>query len=186
MSTRKQFFKKGIILLAPFVLPNQLLANNNAQNNDPDFEGLVVNEEDGEAYQLKGGTSVAKIKVSKAQGANSVCLLSEVFPPGKEILVHKHLYEDEFIILHRGTGLLTLGEKEYQIKEGATVFIPRGTWHGLKNNGTENIDMRFGYSPSGLEEFFRIVGVPVGQPYVQRPQAERRAAAEKYGFIQKE
>jgi quercetin dioxygenase-like cupin family protein len=185
MTTRKQFFKKGAIIMAPFLLPQPLQANENTYSN-PDFEGLVVNEEEGEAYQLKGGTSIAKIKVAKSQGATSVCLLSEVFPPGQAILIHKHLFEDEFIILHRGTGLLTLGEKEYQIKEGATVFIPKGVWHGLINNGTENIDMRFGYSPAGFEGFFREVGVPVGQPYVQKPQAERRAAAVKFGFVQKE
>jgi hypothetical protein len=39
---------------------------------------------------------------------------------------------------------------------------------------------------AGLEGFFREVGVPVGQPYVQKPQAERRAAAARYGFVQKE
>jgi hypothetical protein len=66
------------------------------------------------------------------------------------------------------------------------VFVPKGVWHGLKNNGTENIDMRFGYSPAGLEGFFREIGVPVDQPYVQKPQAERRAAAARYGFVQKE
>ena len=173
--------------MAPFVLPRPLLANGNAPA-DQEFEGLVVNEEEGEAYQLKSGTSVAKIKVAKSQGATSVCLLSEVFPPGQAILIHKHLYEDEFIILHRGTGLLTLGEKEYQIKEGATIFIPKGVWHGLKNNGTENIDMRFGYSPAGFEGFFRVVGIPVGKPWVQiqRTMEEKRALTEKYGFVPKE
>jgi len=172
--------------MAPFVLPHQLLANNNTQINNPEFEGLVVNDDEGEAYQLKGGTSIARIKVGKAQGVESISFLSESFPPGQAILIHKHLYEDEFIFIHKGSGIFTLGEKEYQVKEGAFVFVPRCVWHGLRNNGTENIDMRFGYSPAGLEEFFRIVGVPVGQPYVQRPQSERRSAAAKFGFIQKE
>lgn len=181
MSSRKEFISQSSISLF------SLLANpfSNFPNAPTDFEGVVMNDEDGEAYQMKGGTAILRIKVSKLQGAESSCFCTESFPPGQAILVHKHSYEDEFIFIHRGTGLLTLGEKEYQIKEGAFAFVPKGVWHGLKNNGTVNIEMKFGYSPSGMENFFREIGVPVGQPYIQKPVEERRAIAARYGFIQK-
>ena len=45
--------------------------------------------------------------------------------------------------------------------------------------------MRFGYTPSGFEGFFREVGTPVGQPFIQKTMEERRAIAKKWGMIYK-
>jgi quercetin dioxygenase-like cupin family protein len=99
--------------------------------------------------------------------------------------IHKHLNEDEFIFLHKGSGLFTLGDKQYQIKEGAIALVPKGVWHGLQNTGSENIEMRFGYTPSGFEGFFREVGTPVGQPFIQKTMDQRRTIARKWGMIYK-
>ena len=71
------------------------------------------------------------------------------------------------------------------IKEGAVALVPKGIWHGLRNTGTENIEMRFAYTPSGFEGFFREVGTPAGQPFVQKTMEERRAIAKKWGMIYK-
>ena len=45
--------------------------------------------------------------------------------------------------------------------------------------------MRFAYTPSGFEGFFREVGTPVGQPQIQKSLEERRAIARKWGMIHK-
>jgi quercetin dioxygenase-like cupin family protein len=150
------------------------------------FNGLVVNEDEGEAFQLRDGTAITKIKIAKVQGAESISFLSESFKPGDFIPVHKHLNEDEFVFLHKGSGLFTLGDKEYQIKEGAVALVPKGVWHGLKNTGSENLEMRFGYAPSGFEGFFREAGTPVGQPFIQKTLDERRAIAKKWGMTYKD
>jgi len=54
------------------------------------------------------------------------------------------------------------------------------------NNGHENIEMRFGYTPSGFEGFFREVGTPVGQTFVKKSMDERRSIARKWGMIYKD
>jgi mannose-6-phosphate isomerase-like protein (cupin superfamily) len=163
------------------LLPLPALAKNTS-----DFTGLVINEEEGEAYRLRDGTSIVKIKMSKVQGVESISFLSESFRPGDAISVHKHLNEDELIFIHKGSGLFTLDDKQYQIKEGAVALVPKGVWHGLQNTGSENIEMRFGYSPSGHEGVFREIGTPVGQPFIQKTTAERRAIAKKWGMIFKD
>ena len=81
--------------------------------------------------------------------------------------------------------MFTLGYKQYEIKEGAVAIVPKGVWHGLQNIGSENIEMRFSYTPSGFEGFFREVGTPVGQPFIQKTLDERRAIAKKWGMIYK-
>ena len=146
---------------------------------------MVVNEEEGEAIQMRDGTAIVKIKIAKTQGSKSISFLSESFRPGDALPVHKHLKEEELIFIHKGSGLFTLGDKEYPIKEGAVAIVPKGIWHGLKNTGNENIEMRFCYTPSGFEGFFREVGTPVGEKFIRKSMEERRAIAKKWGMIYK-
>jgi len=182
MASRREFLQQGSLgFLSCLVLPLPVPANDTS-----DFTGLVVNEDEGEAIQMRDGTAIVKIKIAKLQGAQSISFLSESFRPGDALPIHKHLNEDELIFLHKGAGLFTLGDKQYQIKEGAIALVPKGVWHGLQNNGSENIEMRFGYSPAGFEGFFREVGTPVGQPFIQKTRDERRAIARKWGMIYKD
>jgi quercetin dioxygenase-like cupin family protein len=181
MTSRKQFFHtSGLGLLSSLIFPLTAHSEDVA-----DFEGLVVSDEEGDAYQLRDGKAVVKIKIAKQQGSQTISFLASSLPPGDVILVHKHLNEDEIFFLHKGSGLFTLGEKRYPIKTGAVIIAPRGVWHGLENTGTENIELRFGYTPSGAEGFFREVGVPVGQPFVQKSMEERRSIAKKWGILYK-
>src|SRR5450432_963811 len=181
MTSRKQFLLQGGLgFIASLALPVPALAKGNS-----DFDGIVVSEHEGEAFQMRDGSAIVYIKIAKTQGAESLSFLSESFRPGDALPIHKHLNEDEFIFLHKGSGLFTLGDKQYQIKEGAIALVPKGVWHGLQNTGSENIEMRFGYTPSGFEGFFREVGTPAGQPFIQRTMDERRGIAKKWGMIYK-
>ncbi|GAC1426451.1 MAG: hypothetical protein NVS9B7_19690 [Flavisolibacter sp.] len=181
MNSRRKFIDQSTIgIFSLFTFPLSKLSIDNS-----DIEGLVVNDTEGEAIQMRDGTAIVKIKIAKSQGFNSFSFLSESFKPGDALPVHKHLNEDELIFMHRGTGLFTLGEKEYKVSEGAVAIVPKGMWHGLKNTGDQNIDMQFGYTPSGFEGFFREVGTPTGQPFVQKSMIERRAIAKKWGMIYK-
>lgn len=182
MPSRRQFIGHGSqALLSTLLFPLPALSVGPG-----DFEGIVVNEDEGEEVRMRDGSAIVRIKIAKTRGARSISFLSESFRPGDRLPVHKHLNEDELIFLHKGSGLFTLGEKQYPIKAGAVALVPRGVWHGLENTGSGNIEMRFGYSPAGFEGFFREVGTPVGQPFRQRTVEERRAIAKKWGMIYKD
>jgi mannose-6-phosphate isomerase-like protein (cupin superfamily) len=182
MNSRKQFLEKsGLGFLSVLLFPLPVFSNDT-----PGFEGLVVNEQEGETLMLRNGTTVLRIKIAKTHGSNTMCFLSESILPGEAIPVHKHLNEDELIFIHKGSGIFTLGEKQYAVSEGAVAIVPKGVWHGLQNTGSENIEMRFAYTPSGFEGFFREVGTPAGQPFVKRTKEEKRAIAIKWGMIHKE
>jgi quercetin dioxygenase-like cupin family protein len=181
MSTRKQFIGQSGLGFLSFLLPSLPAVS----GDDPPFEGLVVNDLDGEAVLLRDGTAVVRIKIAKSQGAESICFLSESFRPGDALPVHKHMNEDELIFIHKGSGLFTLGDKEYPITEGAVILVPKGIWHGFQNNGSINIEMRMAYTPSGFEGFFREVGTPVGQTFVKKTMEQRRSIALKWGMIYK-
>ena len=182
MSSRKQFLQQSSLGLFSFLfLPN--LASSMTDRDE--FRGMVVGDEEGEAYQWRDGTALVKIKISQTNGAQTISFLSESFIPGDAIRVHKHSNEDELIFIHKGTGVFTLGEKEYPVQAGAVALVPKGVWHGLRNTGTENIEMRFAYTPSGFEGYFRDLGTPVGQPFRQRRPEERKEVELKWGLIRK-
>ena len=187
MGTRKHFIQQGSLGLFSLLLGGTAFA----QTKNSDFKGIVIHEDEGEIYQYPdrvtgAPTRVLKIKVSKTAGAQTMSFLSESFMPGDAILIHKHSNEDELIFVHKGTGIFTLDEKEYNVGPGAVAFVPRGVWHGLKNTGTEHIEMRFAYTPAGLEQYFREIGTPKGQPFKEITPEQRKTIGLKYGLIRKE
>lgn len=182
MNSRRKFLGQSSLgVFSALLLPLPAFSTDNS-----DFEGMVVSEQEGETLMLRNGTTVLRIKIAKTHGSNTMCFLSESILPGEGIPVHKHLNEDELIFIHKGTGIFSLGEKQYPVGEGAVAIVPKGAWHGLQNNGSENIEMRFAYTPSGFEGFFREVGTPAGQPFVVRSKEEKRIIARKWGMIHKE
>ncbi len=182
MTSRRQFVQQGSLGLFSLLMQQHA----GSSNSDPDeFKGIVVNEEDGEAYQIRDGTAIVKIKISGKQGSESISFLSETFKPGDKIPVHKHLNEEEMIFIHKGSGIFTLDEKEYAVRSGTVALVPKGIWHGLENTGTENLEMRFAYTPSGFEGWFREIGTPLGQTYLPKTSEERKQSAKKWGMIYK-
>ncbi len=181
MNPRRKFIGQSSLAFLSLMLPPTAFAKSNNG-----FEGLVIAEDEGETYLLRNGDTVLRIKVAKAQGSRNICFLSETILPGEGIPVHKHSNEDEVIFIHRGSGLFTLGEKEYPVSEGAVVVVPISQWHGLQNTGTETLEMRFAYTPSGFEGFFREVGTAQGKPFVKRSKEEKRVIAQRWGMTVKE
>ena len=180
MNSRRQFLQQGSLGLLPLVLPLSVFSKQTS-----DFEGIVVNEEEGEAFRLRDGRAVVKIKISKRQGPASMSLLTSTVATNDAIPIHKHLHEDEIFFIRQGTGLFTLGKKEHTVHAGSLIFIPKGVWHGLKNTGAEEIATVFGYSPAGFEDFFKEVGSPADKPFVEKSMDERKAIAKRWGMVYK-
>ena len=188
MPTRKKFIQQGGFSLFSFLLIQDAISSDLTNG---DFKGIVVNEEGGEVLQWPDrvtgdGTARVVIKISKMNDTDTVSFLSESFVPGDGIKIHKHSDEAELIFIHKGTGIFTLGEQEYIVQPGTVALVPKAVWHGLRNTGTENIDMRFAYIPAGFEGYFREIGTPVGKPFVRRTVEEKRVIGRKWGIIRKE
>ena len=187
MYSRKQFFQQGGFSVFSLLLYNTAIRDRT--NNE--FKGMVLNEDEGEIYQYPdrvtgAPTRTLKIKISKMAGSNNMSFLSESFTPGDAIQIHKHSNEEELIFVHKGSGILTLDDKEYNVSSGAVAIVPKGVWHGLRNTGTENIEMQFAYTPSGLEAYFREIGTPIGQPFKKITAEERKKIGLRYGIVRKE
>jgi uncharacterized RmlC-like cupin family protein len=86
--------------------------------------------------------------------------------PGDSIGTHKHLNEEEILFIHRGTVDVTLGDRTQRTGIGATVFIPRGTWVGLRSVGPDTATAVFVFNTPAFEKCLRARSVRPGERYV--------------------
>lgn len=142
-------------------LSSLMLAVPSVARNPSDLMGIIINNDNRATIQMRDRIVKAETKKASAQVAESIAFLSESYSPGYTLPVHKHLQEDELIFLRKGSGLFTLGDNQYQLKEGAVIFVAKGVWHGLENNGNVNVKMLFRYAAWGFKDIFTGVGMSI-------------------------
>jgi quercetin dioxygenase-like cupin family protein len=125
------------------------------------MQGCVLGATDGEHMFNASGEIV--IKVDPARGSHDLSLGTQLMPPGAGVPRHVHAYWDELIYVLDGSGFVTLNDERVPIQKGATVFVPKGTWHGFENPGTE-LFILWAATPTGQEEFFRAISSRPGEP----------------------
>lgn len=52
-----------------------------------------------------------------------------------EVRLHKHEEHSEHVLVLKGKGTMTLGDREFLVKKGDMVFIPEGTPHAVVVKG---------------------------------------------------
>ncbi len=182
---RRKFLQTGAmgVFTAFFASLSKISFAKSASDNG---KGIVVREDEG-IHILTRRKMPVTIKISKTKnGVDGISFCNEDQVPGRKVRIHKHLYNDELIFIHRGEGTLTLDEESIEVKTGDVAFVPRGRWHGLDNTGTGNLLMVFQYSPAGFEEYFIENGTPVGMPAKEKTEEEFALTEKKYGMVYKD
>jgi len=137
----------------------------------------VIGPNEGERRFLRGGTAPLLIKVDPiTTGSRRFVLGSSDLPPGDAIPVHRHLREDEIILITHGSARVQLGREFFAAGPGATVFIPQGTCIAVENVGPDTLSNTFIFSSPGFEEVLRAVSSPAGAPPKLVSATERAAA----------
>ena len=81
-----------------------------------------------------------------------------VVEPGKGHARHNHPNADEIIFVISGEGEQMLDDQDpVLIRPGASVYIPRGVYHGTLNTGWEPLRLIVVYAPAGEEEILRAL-----------------------------
>jgi oxalate decarboxylase/phosphoglucose isomerase-like protein (cupin superfamily) len=150
-------------------------------------KGIVMHEDEGEHILTGRRRMPITIKISKEKnGIDNISFCAEDIVAGRNVRIHKHLYSDELIFIHRGEGVFILDDERIPFKSGTVVFVPRGSWHGLENTSKESIRMLFGYSPAGFEGYFRENGTAAGTEPKVRTAEQYAMAEKKYGMVYKD
>jgi len=123
-------------------------------------EARVVRADEGEILE-RGKDNTITIKVDPVSGSPNMAVGTQTIGTGGGIPLHTHEHEDELLFVHAGGGVVTVGDKQTNLAEGDTVYVPHGTWHAVKT-GENGISILWVVTPPGLETFFREISSPRG------------------------
>jgi len=97
---------------------------------------------------------IGTLKVSAEETSGSLEVIEGRGPTSPPPHVHRH--RDEFFYVLEGRLHFTLGTDNFDLQQGDTVFVPRGTRHGFKPEGSAHYLLVI--APAGLEGFFTELG----------------------------
>ncbi len=104
-----------------------------------------------ETFSLDWGTMkwfVSPVTIPGAANSQGEVIVN----PGQGHSRHLHEHADELIYVISGTGTQTVGDEEFPITEGDTVYIPMGTLHSTMNTGWRTLRLIVTYTPGGEEQ----------------------------------
>ena len=130
------------------------------------------------AVPMSMPSSEFMLKISpKNNGSQQLVLGTEEIAPGGRIRKHKHLRQDEILLIQTGTARVRVGDIEREVHAGGLVFLPRDITIELENTGSEPIALVFIFSAPGFEDYMRCVSVPAGQERTAISREELRRCA---------
>jgi mannose-6-phosphate isomerase-like protein (cupin superfamily) len=100
-------------------------------------------------------SNIAHELVGDDHGGVGVCVIFVDAPPGRGPGLHKHPYDEVFIV-QEGQGTFVVGDEELVLKAGDIGIIPAGTPHAFSNTGDGplrqvDIHVSSGFSTEWLE-----------------------------------
>jgi quercetin dioxygenase-like cupin family protein len=119
----------------------------------PPRDAIIVPPGRGDAHRAFG--SRIEFKLGGAETGGALTLGLATTPPGAGPPVHRHLAEDELLIVIAGRIELTLGGAWTPVPPGSVVFVPRGVAHAFRNVGDTPSQHWLLTTPSGFELFYR-------------------------------
>jgi quercetin dioxygenase-like cupin family protein len=109
------------------------------------------------------------------------CVIDMHIPPGGGPGLHRHDFEETFIVLD-GEIEATFRGKKSIVHAGETIHIPSNAPHQFQNTATSPARLICICSPAGQEKFFAEVGVPVATRTTAPPKLDD---AEMAAFLAK-
>src|SRR5687768_7612626 len=150
----------------------------------PISSGYAVDAGEGERIWIVGDTMTLKATGASTDG--SLVLLENLTTPGGGPPPHIHTHEDEFWYVLDGTFDIRIGDEVHSVGPGGFAYAPRGTLHNFRNTAETPSRVLVGFTPGGMEGFFRESGRPAtddgpAPPVNDDEIARTMTAARKYG-----
>jgi mannose-6-phosphate isomerase-like protein (cupin superfamily) len=138
--------------------------------------GYALDTSSGEILRFSGAVMVIKASADTTGGAFGI--VEEIDP--LDTPRHVHANEDELFLVLEGEHVFVVGETDYRVGPGATIFAPRGIPHEHRRVVPRTGRFLTLVSPAGFEGFFRELahaegsGAPMQEAYQE--------ASAKYGI----
>ena len=88
-----------------------------------------------QVYTTKDGSLIRELYHPGAHGNQRQSLAEATIPEGSGTIMHRHVQSEEIYHVIKGTGLMSLGDEQFDIKAGDTVCILPETPHSVINTG---------------------------------------------------
>jgi quercetin dioxygenase-like cupin family protein len=171
--------RRSLLLSMAALAMSRALPRSRSEAQAPAREGYVFGPSEGEHLVHFRDQGKILIKVSAATGSGNLALGTQQVMVGTGIPIHRHLVMDEAFYILEGSGIFTLNDERRSFEKGATIFIPKNSWHGFANPDHELL-LLWLVSPAGLDGFFRDTCTPPGVPSKQLTREQINAIARKY------
>jgi quercetin dioxygenase-like cupin family protein len=150
----------------------------------PSTTGYATPAGEGERIWIVGDT-MTLTATAESTGGN-LTFLENVTAPGGGPPPHVHSGEDEFFYVLDGIFEIRIGDDVHALTAGGFAFVPRGTVHNFRNTAETPSRILVGFTPGGMDGFFRESGRPAVDdgpppPLDEEEIARTMVAAEKYG-----
>jgi quercetin dioxygenase-like cupin family protein len=122
----------------------------------PPAAGFSVAPGDGERIWSVGETITVKAGGERTGG--TLVVLENLVPPGGGPPPHAHTREDEFLYVLTGRFDVRIGDQLHALAPGGFAYMPRGTIHTFSNASATASRILIGFTPGGIEGFFREAG----------------------------
>jgi mannose-6-phosphate isomerase-like protein (cupin superfamily) len=96
------------------------------------------------------------IKADSQTGSHRLGVGFQHLTRQRGISMHKHEQEDEVLFIHSGVGVGVVGDERKKISPGTTLFIPKGTWHGIGLD-TDTMELFWVASPPHFAQHLREI-----------------------------
>lgn len=96
---------------------------------------IFTRYEEVEPYITKDGSIIRELMHPSVHGNSNQSLAEATVPAGGKTLLHKRHLTEEIYYITEGSGIMTLGSEEFEVKKGDTVCISPGTLHRIQNTG---------------------------------------------------
>ena len=134
--------------------------------------------EAGGGERLRFGDVEVVVRASADATGGAFTMIEEVAPVDTPLHIHKN--EDELWYILEGEHVIGVGDNEFHVGPGETVFAPRGVPHSQRRVVPRTGRHLAFFYPAGFEGFFRELaeaeraGAPMGDAYAR--------VSEKYGL----
>lgn len=102
------------------------------------------------------------------------CLIDMHIPPGGGPPMHRHNFEESFMLLAGEIEATFRGEK-IKVRAGETLHVPANAPHAFTNASEAAARLLCLCAPAGQEEFFAQVGVTVATRLAAPPKLDKKA-----------
>lgn len=92
-----------------------------------------------EPFATKDGSLIRELMHPAIHGNRNQSFAEACVPPGTATHLHRHRVSEEIYHITAGSGVMTLGEENFNVTSGDTVCIPPGTVHNIRNTGKSEL-----------------------------------------------